>query len=257
MRGPVAIDQTHSSPLRVAAYASLSGKATLPATASRRVSAAINTQEGRDASPMASAHARRSRPDRCGSRLAGQHQVDNAVTGLRAAEAWLGLKPEDNPERHFAMLAALGRTRWPGRLEKVASSPDLWIDVGHTPKALEAVTSHLPGILTARKNTRRVRRVRHPRKSPALPRIVASCFDHFIPTRAHKAGADVGAVRSNLPPSARTTSRSPQTRPTAAQLAKAARAAEGLTVLALGGFFLSAEVQHAWEGRDPRELEFL
>ena len=73
-------------------------------------------------------------------KLAGRHQVDNAVTALRAAEVWLGLKPEENAERHITMLGALRQTTWPGRLQKVAESPELWIDVGHTPCALEAVT---------------------------------------------------------------------------------------------------------------------
>ena len=30
-----------------------------------------------------------------------------------------------------------------------------------------------------------------------------------------------------------------------------------LTVFALGGLFLAAEVAHAWHGHDPRELDFL
>jgi hypothetical protein len=32
---------------------------------------------------------------------------------------------------------------------------------------------------------------------------------------------------------------------------------DGLSVLALGGLFLAAEIQRAWEGGDPREIYFL
>ena len=32
---------------------------------------------------------------------------------------------------------------------------------------------------------------------------------------------------------------------------------EGLNVLALGGLFLAAEIQHAWFGGDPADLDFL
>jgi len=43
----------------------------------------------------------------------------------------------------------------------------------------------------------------------------------------------------------------------AARIAKARAETEGLSVLALGGLFLSAEVQHAWAGGDPKSLDFL
>ena len=90
------------------------GKATLPALASRRLGDVENTHKGARftygfaaVAPAADQSVR--------LRLAGRHQVDNAVTALRAAEVWLGLKPEENAQRHLTMLAALGRTRWPGR----------------------------------------------------------------------------------------------------------------------------------------------
>lgn len=240
--------------LRVAAYASLSGKATLPATASRRVSAAINTHKGAKftygfnaAPPEADQTVR--------IRLAGQHQADNAVTALRAAEVWLGLKPEDNPERHFAMLAALGRTRWPGRLEKVASAPDLWIDVGHTPKALEAVTRTFLEF-SPRDKTLVVFGVSASKEVAGISEIVASRFDHFILTRAHKAGADTSLFEQTFRQRSQDVTLVSDTT-AAARLAKDRAQREGLSVLALGGLFLSAEIQHAWEGRDPRELEFL
>jgi dihydrofolate synthase / folylpolyglutamate synthase len=240
--------------LRVAAYASLSGKATLPATASRRVSAAINTHKGAKftygfnaAPPEADQTVR--------IRLAGQHQVDNAVTALRAAEVWLGLKPEDNPERHFAMLSALGRTRWPGRLEKVASAPDLWIDVGHTPKALEAVTRTFLEF-SPRDKTLVVFGVSASKEVAQIANVVAHRFDHFILTCARKSGADPDVFAEIFRQRSQDVTPEPDIAK-ATNLAKTRAASEGLSVLAIGGLFLAVEVQHAWRGGDPAQLDFL
>ena len=43
---------------------------------------------------------------------------------------------------------------------------------------------------------------------------------------------------------------------TAARSARERAARESFTVLALGGLFLAAEIQRAWQGGDPQELEF-
>ncbi len=240
--------------MRVAAYASLSGKATLPALASRRVGAVVNTPKGaRFTYGFTAAPPEADYPVRL--RLAGQHQVDNAVTALRAAEAWLGLRPEDNAERHIAMLTALGRTRWPGRLEKVAIAPDLWIDVGHTPKALEAVTRTFLEFSPVEK-TLVVFGVSGSKEVAGIAEAVARRFDHFILTRAHKAGADIASFEAIFRKHAADVVIAADTTQ-AAQIAKDRATREGLSVVALGGLFLSAEIQRAWNGGDPKQLEFL
>jgi len=240
--------------LRIAAYADLSGKATLPATASRRVGPVINTHKGARftygftaAPPVADQDVR--------LKLAGKHQADNAVTALRTAEVWLGLKPEENAERHFAMLAALSRTRWPGRLEKVALAPDLWIDVGHTPRALEAVTRTFLEF-TPREKTLVVFGVSASKEVAAIAERVAGRFDHFILTRAYKSGADVALFAETFQKSSPDVTIAANTSE-AASLAKQRAERDGMTVLALGGLFLSAEVQRAWGGGDPKQIDFL
>jgi len=239
--------------MRIAAYAGLAGKATLPALTSRRVTNVANSHKGARfsygflaAPPEADQVVR--------LKLAGQHQVDNAVTGLRAAEVWLGLKPEENAERHFAMLAGLGRTGWPGRLEKVATSPDLWIDVGHTPRALEAVTRTFLEFVP-REKTLIIFGVSASKEVTAIAAAVAERFDHFILTRAHKAGADV----AHFEPIFRSKSSDvvvARDTEAAVQFARTRANIDGLTVLALGGLFLAAEIQRAWQGGDPKNLDF-
>lgn len=240
--------------VRVAAYANLSGKATLPALASRRVGPAVNTPKGaRFTYGFTAAPEAADQPVRL--RLAGQHQVDNAVTALRVAETWLGLKPEENAARHIAMLTALGRTRWPGRLEKVASAPDLWIDVGHTPRALEAVTRTFLDF-SPREKTLVVFGVSASKEITGIAKAVAARFDHFILTRAHKAGADVALFADVFRQQSQDVTIAADTTE-AAHIAKERAQREGLSILALGGLFLSAEVQRAWAGGDPKSLDFL
>jgi folylpolyglutamate synthase/dihydropteroate synthase len=152
------------------------------------------------------------------------------------------------------MLAALGRTRWPGRLEKVASAPDLWIDVGHTPRALEAVTRTFLDF-QPREHTLVVFGVSSSKEVAAISETVARRFDRFILTRAHKAGADIDMFESTFRKHSSDVIVAPDTG-AAAALARDRAQREGLTVLALGGLFLAAEVQRAWEGRDPREIDF-
>ncbi len=239
---------------RVAAYAHLSGKATLPATASRRVGQVVNTPKGaRFTYGFTAAPPAADQPVRL--RLAGQHQVDNAVTALRTAEAWLGLKPEENAERHIAMLTALGRTRWAGRLERVALAPDLWIDVGHTPNALDAVTKTFLEF-SPREKTLVVFGVSASKEVAAIAKTVAGRFDHFILTRAYKSGADVALFAETFRKQSQDVTIAADTSE-AARLAKERAQREGMSVLALGGLFLSAEVQRAWDGGDPKALDFL
>ncbi|HVY90171.1 MAG TPA: cyanophycin synthetase, partial [Hyphomonadaceae bacterium] len=186
--------------------------------------------------------------------LIGRHQADNAVTAIAAAEAWRGVDVsgiERDPALP-AMLEALGQVRWPGRLEKVASDPDLWIDVGHTPHALDLVTEAFLDI-APRARTLVVFGVSASKEVQKIAAIVAGRFDHFILTRAHKSGADVasfaGAFAGKDVTIAADTAE-------AARLAKARAQEEGLAVLALGGLFLAAETQYAWQGGDPKTLDF-
>jgi dihydrofolate synthase/folylpolyglutamate synthase len=191
-------------------------------------------------------------------RLIGNHQVHNALTALQAATAWRGLSTE--PRRLVsheadAMLAGIARVAWPGRLEKVAAAPDLWIDVGHTPCALDAVTRTFLEFVP-RERTLVVFGVSGSKEVAAIARTVAARFDHFILTRAFKAGAEVDQFEAIFRAHAADVTIAPDTL-AATQLARDRAARDGLTVLAVGGLFLAAEIQRAWEGGDPREIDFL
>ncbi len=186
--------------------------------------------------------------------LIGAHQIDNALTAFAAASAWLGREPSLSGAggKLNPLLAAMERANWPGRLEHVATGPDLWVDVGHTPHALDLVTAAFLDF-TPRERTLVVFGVSSSKEVAQIAEIVAKRFDHFILTRAHKAGAEIESFAGVF--AGRNATIAPAIA-TAARLARQRALAEGLTVLALGGMFLAIELQHAWTGGDPAELDF-
>lgn len=188
--------------------------------------------------------------------LLGRHQVDNATTAIAAARAWLSRDAAHAGVRDAPLaplLAGLEQTAWPGRLQHVADDPDLWIDVGHTPQALDIVTQTFAEIV-APERTLVVFGVSANKDVSAIADVVARRCDKLILTRAFKSGADLEAFAGRFAGHDATVARDTIT---AARLARQRAQAEGLTVLALGGLFLAVEIAHAWRGGDPRELNFL
>ena len=183
--------------------------------------------------------------------LIGSHQVDNALTAFLCAAHWLDVVADPTAERR--LLQAISDTSWPGRLERVATHPDLWIDVGHTPRALDLVTSAFLDF-NLREKTLVVFGVSASKDIAAIAAIVAKRFDHVILTRAHKAGADISSFANAF--AGKQVTLEPDISK-ATRLARERAAKDGMNVLAVGGLFLAAEVQHAWTGGDPADLEFL
>jgi dihydrofolate synthase/folylpolyglutamate synthase len=75
--------------------------------------------------------------------LAGEHQVDNAVT---ATVALMNLK-------YPAHLVRFGiqQAEWPGRLERVARHPDIILDGAHNPAGVRALAAYIRRFFADRK----------------------------------------------------------------------------------------------------------
>lgn len=71
--------------------------------------------------------------------LAGEHQVDNAVTAVMVLEE-LGVNPE-----------GIAEARWPGRLECVSPNPDVILDGAHNPAGARALRGYLERFYSGRK----------------------------------------------------------------------------------------------------------
>ena len=75
--------------------------------------------------------------------LAGAHQVDNTVT---AAAALLNLKLTPVQVRH-----GIAQAVWPGRLERVASSPEIILDGAHNPAGVRVLAGFIKQFFSDRK----------------------------------------------------------------------------------------------------------
>jgi dihydrofolate synthase/folylpolyglutamate synthase len=67
--------------------------------------------------------------------LAGAHQVENARTAA-AAMLKFGLSAP-------AIAAGIARTKWPGRLERIRSNPDVILDGAHNPAGAKALAAYI------------------------------------------------------------------------------------------------------------------
>ncbi len=71
--------------------------------------------------------------------LAGEHQIDNAVTAALSLQA-LGIAPD-----------GIAATHWPGRLEYVAPNPDILLDGAHNPAGARALARYLERFFPGRR----------------------------------------------------------------------------------------------------------
>ena len=67
--------------------------------------------------------------------LAGEHQVENALTAVAALDT-LGIPPA-------AIEEGIPRAQWPGRLERVSERPEIILDGAHNPAGARALAAHL------------------------------------------------------------------------------------------------------------------
>jgi dihydrofolate synthase / folylpolyglutamate synthase len=75
--------------------------------------------------------------------LAGEHQVENAIT---AAVALAQLEVPD-----AAIVEGIARTEWPGRLEKVWDTPEIILDGAHNPAGARALAAYIDRFYAARR----------------------------------------------------------------------------------------------------------
>ncbi len=67
--------------------------------------------------------------------LAGEHQVENALTAIAALDS-LGVEAE-------AIRAGLADVRWPGRIERLGTHPEILVDAAHNPSGARALAKFL------------------------------------------------------------------------------------------------------------------
>ena len=95
--------------------------------------AAADVALGRCGSEFAAVRGGRSLHIECP--LAGEHQVENALTAVAALAA------RGVPDG--AIESGLARVRWPGRLERISERPEIVLDGAHNPAGARALAAHI------------------------------------------------------------------------------------------------------------------
>ena len=98
--------------------------------------------------------------------LAGEHQVENAVTAAVALHH-LGV-PQSAIEQGIA------RTEWPGRLEHISGNPEILIDGAHNPAGARALAAFLDRFYRGR----RVRMIYGAMRDKAVEEVCGILFPH-------------------------------------------------------------------------------
>ena len=182
--------------------------------------------------------------------LIGAHQAHNSLTALAVAAAYAG---ERAPGFSFAgVIAALRRTAWPGRLERISIVPDVWIDVGHTPESVRVVLDEFRRLYRASDVTV-IFGVSYNKAIDEIAAIVEARFDQIVLTRANKNGLDVAELKKHFRDPAKIVACHNDV---VDAVAAVRSAAQPRTVIVAGGLFLAAEFAHAWRGGDPKDLVF-
>lgn len=81
--------------------------------------------------------------------LPGNHQIQNAMIAILTTKRWLSHKRKTFDETLFkaAVEKAFQKLRWPGRFERILEAPSTYIDVAHTPKAVEHIAKTAQSII--------------------------------------------------------------------------------------------------------------
>jgi len=190
--------------------------------------------------------------------LQGQHQIVNAMVAVLLARKWI--------EQHYPQLAGakfnaavyqgLAQARNMGRFQKISSDPDVFVDVGHSPGAIDCLIETVRSVIQDQPILL-VTGVSYNKEVEQIVSRLISLASTVICTRAYHRGspvADIAAVvkkhRSDLPTFEAGTIEK------AVALAREMAVERKMTVLIAGGLFLAIEAMQAWAGGDPRALQF-
>ena len=75
--------------------------------------------------------------------LAGEHQITNTLTAITALDC-LGVAGE-------AIRDGIAQARWPGRLERIAETPEIVLDGAHNPAGARALAAHIERFYSGRR----------------------------------------------------------------------------------------------------------
>ncbi len=191
-------------------------------------------------------------------KLLGSHQINNAAVAIVLAEHWLRLKQPDLTASKLESIIrqALLNLSVPGRLQKVWEKPEIYVDVGHTPNAIERLLQSVKQLWDS-EPILLVVGVSYNKDIKSIVEMLAPVPDQAICTRAWHRGSQVDTIADHL------LSLRPElpihraeTIEKAVVMAKDIAIGNKMKVLVAGGLFLSAEVIQVLQGENPQRIQF-
>jgi dihydrofolate synthase/folylpolyglutamate synthase len=184
--------------------------------------------------------------------LIGAHQARNAATALLAAQAFTNRHAKVIPLDRLAR--SLKNIKWPGRLERISDVPDVWIDVGHTPESVRIVCDEFLRLYT-RHNAIAVLGISENKSVQEIASIVGERFDSIVLASANKNGLGIDSLFKLFEGRTSVVCGDPDMVKLTHQM-RDMLAATHRTALVVGGLFLAVEFTYAWQGNDPKTLDF-
>jgi dihydrofolate synthase/folylpolyglutamate synthase len=190
--------------------------------------------------------------------LVGTFQAENIAVACSLADLWAKEHlPDLAPQEFIAgVVRGLRDLRWPGRFERICADPPAWIDVAHTPDACSRLVESVRTFLSHRP----ILLVTGVSANKAVEDILKTLLpvaQSVICTRAYHMGEQVDRIADIVRRLAPTKGVwEAATIEEAVVLARQVAEARGMTVLVAGGLFLAVEFRTAWDGSDPRQLQF-
>ena len=175
--------------------------------------------------------------------LHGAAQAGNTALAVRLAESLAGPLDADR------IRTGLAATRWPGRLETVSTDPLAVVDVGHTPKAIDAALEGLDRLAAGRVFDVLVCGASRDKAAPAMIAQLAPRFAHVICTAARHKGESPARIAEAARTANPTATVSCAATPEEAWALARASVAPGHGVYVAGGLFLAMEVAAVIRGQ--------
>ena len=184
--------------------------------------------------------------------MAGRYQISNFNAALLAVKEFLSLSP--NSERLDRIRDRMAAVTWPGRLEKIDLRYNIWIDVGHTPDAIEQTVAALDDMLDLATATL-VFGISRGRDAATLVDLVDGRFASVIVAQANHKGAQAADIAECF---ARTggVSIEADVERVVDRIRNVTERDEGRPVVVLGSLFLAVEFAHLWRGGNLEDLDF-
>jgi len=190
--------------------------------------------------------------------LQGRHQINNAVVAIVLARRWLQTHRVYLSTADFQVGVARGlaAVTWPGRFQKIQSAPDIYMDVGHTPDAIDCLVATTREALGEQPLVL-VTGVSKDKEVEGIVTRLLSLASVVVCARAYHKGSPAANIAEVVERHAPHLPRYVEERiEDALAVAQGLARANGQAVLVAGGLFLAIEAWEVLRGGRPEALMF-